>query len=81
MTRTAVQPRLLNKADAASYCGVSEPVFERVVDVRPICLGGPRLARYDRLDLDAWIDRRKGGTSTLSADDWLSRVGDDGRAG
>lgn len=79
--RAQIIPRLLNKADAAAYCGLSEPVFERKCDARPIDFGGPRLTRWDRNDLDAWIDQRKGGAAPLSADQWLARAGDDSREG
>ena len=83
MTR-AVQPptkRLLTRAEAAGYCSISEKAFERECDVRPIDFGGRHLKRWDRFDLDAWIDRRKEGAATLSAGDWLARAGDDSRAG
>ena len=55
-------PRLLTKQDAAAYVGVSPAIFDQVCDVRPVELaeGRSRLIRFDVVDLDAWIDRRKG---------------------
>jgi siroheme synthase len=75
-----IVPRLLNKAGAAAYCGLSVTLFGRECDVQPVSFGDQRADRWDRLDLDAWIDRRKGGAAVLSADDWLARAGDDDRA-
>lgn len=64
MTRSEGVPapasRLLTPAEAASYCRLSRPVFDRLCGVRPISFG-ERLTRYDRLDLDAWIERQKHG--------------------
>ena len=68
--------------DIGTCDGVSiQKAFERECDVRPIDFGGRHLKRWDRFDLDAWIDRRKEGAATLSAGDWLARAGDDSRAG
>lgn len=65
-----ILPRLLSKADAAAYCGFSLGVFEREVAVRPMAFGDQRLQRYDRYDLDAWIEARKhparGGPKTMA---------------
>jgi hypothetical protein len=74
--------RLLTKADAAEYCRVSVPTFDRVCPVRPVELepGNPRLLRYDVRDLDIWIDDMKTGTNgappstDLAADDYLARL-------
>jgi hypothetical protein len=53
--------RLLNHAEAASYCGLTERVFDRTCPIIPISLAeGPRrdnrLLRYDVIALDEWID-------------------------
>jgi hypothetical protein len=47
--------RLLNKKDAAAYCGMSVPTFERVCPVPYVAQFG-RLILYDREKLDMWID-------------------------
>lgn len=73
--RAAITPRLLTKAQAAAYCGLSVSAFEGVVTVQPISLGpDPRLNRYDVKALDEWIDR-KNQTAPLSAEDyWIERM-------
>src|SRR5258705_9615965 len=54
-----LQPRLIRYRDAPSYCGAGRRVFDR--DIRPwliaIPIGKEGIA-FDRLDLDAWIERR-----------------------
>jgi hypothetical protein len=62
MTRaTAVSmpsKRLLTRAEAAGYCGMSLTSFDNICPVRPLALGpDKRLERYDLLALDRWIDR------------------------
>ncbi|WP_158808071.1 AlpA family transcriptional regulator [Beijerinckia sp. L45] len=70
-----VTPRLLNKAQAAAYCGLSEAAFPTLCNVRPIELG-TRMLRYDVKQLDKWID-------SLSPDanpppiDWMQAYDDD----
>ncbi|SES47271.1 hypothetical protein [Rhizobium sp. NFR03] len=55
-------PRLLNKSQAAAYCGLSTSTFGGVCPVRPIALGeSVRMHRYDVRDIDAWIDSFKSG--------------------
>jgi hypothetical protein len=50
--------RLLTRAEAAAYCGVSAGAFDSICPVRPIALGSDRrLERYDIQSLDQWIDR------------------------
>lgn len=51
--------RLLTRAQAASYCGLSVAAFAVRCSVAPIDFGDKRLERFDRLDLDAWIDALK----------------------
>ena len=79
-------PRLLNKKEAARYCGISEPIFDRICNVLPIALQGDggRLRRYDLADLDDWIDQKKRANKNsreLTADEWVQRLGKDARAG
>jgi hypothetical protein len=73
--------RLFTKGQAADYCRVSVETFTRVCPVRPVALqpGNPRLLRYDKNDLDAWIDRLKTGAASeglteLDPEDYLARL-------
>lgn len=67
-------PRLMKPACAAAYCGMSVTAFRRRCPVALIDFGdygGRRLERYDRRDLDEWIDGLRnldaGVTSVASA--------------
>jgi hypothetical protein len=54
---TPPSARLLTKAQAATYCGLSAATFGSVCPVRPIALGaGVRMHRYDVREIDKWID-------------------------
>lgn len=64
--------RLLTRAEAAAYVGLSLTLFDRDCGVRPLDFGGIQHRRWDRLDLDAWIDRRKGSPEGRSTDEWLA---------
>jgi len=71
--------RLLSRQEAASYCGMSVPVFERVCPIAPLDLGGARLHRWDVARIDAWIDAMQGQpVNANEADDeeWLAKVGE-----
>jgi len=66
--------RLLSRADSRRYCGgLGEERFDR--EVAPHCvvrlIGLERF--YDRLELDAWIDRL-GSAGQHEPIDWLDRV-------
>jgi hypothetical protein len=66
-----VQPRLLTKAEAAGYCGLSLGVFSTLCPVRPIALGSDkRLERYDIEELNKWIDGFR--QSDNISRDWLA---------
>lgn len=72
--------RLLNSEEAASYCGFSVPTFKRICPVRAHKFGeGKRaLLRYDRQDLDEWIDRLNqpgASSSPLTPQEALERMG------
>lgn len=75
-------PRLLNKTQAAAYCGLSIARFDAVCPVAPCVLGvGDRMKRWDIHRLDTWLDNlsREAAPSPL---DRLAEVGvkDGGRA-
>ena len=81
MLRNRHSPRLLSKADAAAYLGISAAVFDQICDIRPVELadGRERLRRFDVTDLDRWIDQRKGvgPESGRPIDHFLERLGHD----
>lgn len=54
--------RLLKKKDAAAYCSMSAPTFDKVCPVQPLILtvGGSPIRRYDKVDIDRWIDSCSG---------------------
>lgn len=69
-----IRPRLLNKEQAAAYCGVGPVTFDAICPVPVIALGdGIRLHRYDIMTLDKWIDSLSNGRSEI-AEDWLSKM-------
>jgi hypothetical protein len=54
--------RLLKKKDAAAYCSVSEPTFDKICPILPLVLtaGGSSVRRYDKMEIDGWIDSLRG---------------------
>lgn len=76
----AILPRpsrlLLNRAEAADYCGVSVNTFLAHVKVRPVKIG--HSVRYDRRDLDRWAARQNG--SPMTGDDWLELLDAEGES-
>jgi hypothetical protein len=79
----AIAPRLLTFALAAEYCGLGEAKFRGLYDGPIVNTAGPdggaRMRRYDRHDLDQWIDRLKGHAADAAAGGdakkWLARAG------
>lgn len=72
--RTQIVPRLLNKQQAAAYCGIGASSFDVICPVQAIALGsGVRLQRYDIKTLDKWIDGLSAGEASASHD-WLSKM-------
>lgn len=75
MSRPTSWPRLMARQTAAAYCDMSVSAFERECPISPLAFGDKRLERYDRHDLDAWIDSRKAPTLRLkSAADALAEM-------
>ena len=69
--------RLLCRADARRYCGgLGEERFDREVGphVVPRTVGAERF--YDRLELDAWVDRL-GAPDQRAGTDWLEKMDND----
>ena len=50
--------RLLTIAQAAEYLGMSLRKFQSVRPALPVPMPG-RMRRYDRLDLDGWVEHQK----------------------
>ena len=72
--QVGIAPRLLTRAQAAVYCGVSLPTFMGICPVRPIALGASkRLERYDLRDLEQWIDTFSGDKASCGRD-WLATL-------
>ena len=76
--RTALPPlarRMLNRNEAAAYCGLglNVPIPVAPKRVRP----GKQGLRYDVRDLDHWIDNLENGEHVESEDDLLNRPGND----
>ena len=73
--------RLLTRAQAAAYCGVSLGAFSTLCPVRPIALGADkRLARYDVVALNEWIDSL-GSSAVERGKDWLGAMDRDNDGG
>jgi hypothetical protein len=69
-------PRLLNKSQAAAYCGMCVSVFDATCPVA--CVEPkPGLRRWDRLSLDVWIDSLD--KSAANDNNELLRMWTDGR--
>lgn len=75
MRRThQLSARLLTRAEAAAYCGLSIATFASLCPVRPIALGDDkRLERFDVVALNEWIDGLKTG-ATKRGLDWLETM-------
>jgi hypothetical protein len=72
-----LSPRLLTKAEAAAYCGVSVGAFFTRCPVRPIAMSeDKRLERYDVVELDKWIDSLKAHAPKRGSA-WLETMDDD----
>lgn len=72
--------RLLSRADARRYCGgLGDERFDREVGphVAALRIGAEQF--YDRLELDAWVDRLGGRGQPVDGEetDWLKKIDDD----
>lgn len=65
--------RMLSKAEASEYVGISSRKFDGAVSVRPLKMPDNSL-RWDMHDLDVWIDHLKSGV-VGSDDDIVARLG------
>lgn len=53
--RAPVEPRMLSRDQAASYCGLSLRTFKAVCPVAPVRM--KRRVLYDKRQIDGWLDR------------------------
>jgi hypothetical protein len=64
---------MMNETEAAGYCGLPTKHFKAFCPVQPIELANKHL-RYDRRDLDQWIDNEKSGAAETSQSAILGRL-------
>ena len=67
-------PRLMSQTQAAAYVNMSVLAFERHCPVEPLDFGDQRLKRWDRHDIDSWIDDQKAGASSGTTDAEFERM-------
>jgi hypothetical protein len=67
-----IPKRMLTKVEAAHHCGRPVKRFEIECDVAPVRFANGDL-RFDVRDLDAWLDRLKGGAAA-DVDDIVGRL-------
>jgi hypothetical protein len=66
-------PRLLTFVQAAAYCGLKTSAFGEACPIRPVRAGkDPQSERFDRLELDAWIDRKCETADKNGWQNWLA---------
>ena len=70
---SVTEKRMMNEGEAASYCGLPAKHFKAVCPVMPVQLGG-KVLRFDKRDLDQWIDGEKSGGVDASLDSILGRL-------
>ena len=68
-----LEPRLLSRALAAAYCGISVTTFEQVCPLHPLRIRARVL--FDRVAVDKWLDTLNGTESdSFSTESWLMRL-------
>ena len=65
--------RMLKLKEAAAYCGLPMSRFRALCPVQPV-LFAERIERWDRQDVDSWLDSFKSGTFH-DTDAILARLG------
>ncbi len=70
---TVLSQRMLKLKETAAYCGLPMSRFRALCSVQPMVFT-ERLQRWDRHDLDSWIDSFKSGTFN-DTDAILARLG------
>lgn len=70
---SVTEKRMMNEAEASSYCGLAIKHFKEACPVQPIKLGG-RILCFDKRDLDLWIDTVKTGNADTSHASIVARL-------
>lgn len=70
---TVIEPRMMTLAEAAAYCGRPQKRFRSECPVVPVAFGD-RDMRFDRVDLDRWLDGLKAGAASTARADILARL-------
>lgn len=74
-TITVTNQRLLKMPQAASYLNMSIKEFRTICPVAPIDLGTGRDGlRYDRADLDQWLESIKSSNQSARADQLIETL-------
>ena len=68
-----VEKRMMSASEAAHYCGLPVKHFKASCPVRPVELPRDNL-RYDKSDLDDWIDGLKSMTGTVTQAEIIGRL-------
>ena len=71
---SVTEKRMLSDSEAAHYCGLPAKLFKGICPVVQVRLG-LNMLRYDKRDLDAWLDTQKGEGEDTSRDAILRRLG------
>ncbi len=67
------EKRMMDLSEASNYCGLPARHFKTVCPVQPIDLG-EKWPRYDKRDLDQWIDAEKTGGTEQTRDSILGKL-------
>ena len=70
---SVTEKRMMNEAEASSYCGLPAEHFKAICPVAPVNLGGKGL-RYDKRDLDQWINSEKTGSVDTTINSILGKL-------
>jgi hypothetical protein len=70
---SVISKRMMNQREAADYSGLAAKRFKAHSPVQPIEVA-PGELRWDKIDLDRWLDCLKGRAMVESRDELLSRL-------
>ena len=71
---SVVEKRMLTASEAASYCGLAAKHFKSACPVRPLAIR-PKDVRWDKRDLDRWLDSLKQGCEDTTHETILGKLG------
>ncbi len=70
---SVVEKRMMNPTEAAHYCGLAIKHFKVLCPVQPVALQ-PSSPRYDKSDLDKWLDDLKSGSDSMLQSQIVERL-------